>query len=197
MKRKELEMRLQRVAPFDEPSAALEQYPTPSTIASDILFSAYANGDVCDKTVNDLGCGTGIFSIGAKLLGADVVRGYDISRSALDVARKNIELLNVDVELIECDVTEVNDRANTTFMNPPFGCQNRRADRPFLDKAMGLSDSIYSIHMADTLDFLNEYIESKGREIVAYATYKYNIPHTFTFHRKEKKEVDIVVVNVR
>ncbi|WP_400201809.1 METTL5 family protein [Candidatus Methanarcanum hacksteinii] len=197
MKRKELEMRLQRVAPFDDPSAALEQYPTPSTIASDILFSAYVNGDVCDKTVNDLGCGTGIFSIGAKLLGADVVRGYDISRSALDVARKNIELLNVDVELMECDVTEVNDRADTTFMNPPFGCQNRRADRPFLDKAMGLSDSIYSIHMADTLDFLNEYIESKGREIVAYATYKYNIPHTFTFHRKEKKEVDIVVVNVR
>lgn len=197
MKRKELEMRLQRVAPFDDPSAALEQYPTPSTIASDILFSAYVNGDVCDKTVNDLGCGTGIFSIGAKLLGADVVRGYDISRSALDVARKNIELLNVDVELIECDVTEVNDRADTTFMNPPFGCQNRRADRPFLDKAMGLSDSIYSIHMADTLDFLNEYIESKGREIVAYATYKYNIPHTFTFHKKEKKEVDIVVVNVR
>ena len=90
MKRKELEMRLQRVAPFDDPSAALEQYPTPSTIASDILFSAYANGDVCDKTVNDLGCGTGIFSIGAKLLGANVVRGYDISRSALDVARKNI-----------------------------------------------------------------------------------------------------------
>lgn len=197
MKRKELEMRLQRVAPFDEPSAALEQYPTPSTIASDILFSAYTNGDVCDKTVNDLGCGTGIFSIGAKLLGANVVRGYDISRSALDVARKNIELLNVDVELIECDVTEVNDRADTTFMNPPFGCQNRRADRPFLDKAMELSDSIYSIHMTDTLNFLNEYIESKGREIVAYATYKYNIPHTFTFHRKEKKEVDIVVVNVR
>ena len=197
MKRKELEMRLQRVAPFDEPSAALEQYPTPSTIASDILFSAYANGDVCDKIVNDLGCGTGMFSIGAKLLGADVVRGYDISRSALDVARKNIELLNVDVELTECDVTEVNDHADTTFMNPPFGCQNRRADRPFLDKAMELSDSIYSIHMADTLDFLNEYIESKGREIVAYATYKYNIPHTFTFHRKEKKEVDIVVVNVR
>ena len=163
MKRKELEMRLQRVAPFDEPSAALEQYPTPSTIASDILFSAYANSDVCDKTVNDLGCGTGIFSIGAKLLGANVVRGYDISKSALDVARKNIELLNVDVELIECDITEVNDRADTTFMNPPFGCQNRRADRPFLDKAMELSDSIYSIHMADTLDFLNEYIESKGR----------------------------------
>ncbi len=197
MKRKELEMRLQRVAPFENPSAALEQYPTPSTIASDILFSAYANGDVDDKVVNDLGCGTGIFSIGAKLLGARTVRGYDISRSALDVAGKNSELLDVDVELNEYDIGDVKDRADTTFMNPPFGCQNRRADRPFLDKAMELSDSIYSIHMADTLGFLDEYVRSKGREIVAYATYKYNIPHTFTFHRKEKKEVDIVVVNVR
>ena len=197
MKRKELEMRLQRVAPFEDPSPALEQYPTPSTIASDILFSAYANGDVDDKIINDLGCGTGIFSIGAKLLGARTVRGYDISQSALNVARKNIELLDVDVELRECDINDVSEKADTTFMNPPFGCQNRRADRPFLDKAMELSESIYSIHMADTLDFLDEYVQSKGREIVAYATYKYNIPHTFTFHRKEKKEVDIVVVNVR
>ena len=197
MKRKELEMRLQRVTPFEDPSPALEQYPTPSTIASDILFSAYANGDVDDKIINDLGCGTGIFSIGAKLLGARIVRGYDISQSALNVARKNIDLLDVNVELKECDINDVTDRADTTFMNPPFGCQNRRADRPFLDKAMELSESIYSIHMADTLDFLDEYVQSKGREIVAYATYKYNIPHTFTFHRKEKKEVDIVVVNVR
>ena len=197
MKRKELEMKLQRVAPFREPVASLEQYPTPSTIASDILFSAYASGDVLDKTVNDLGCGTGIFAIGAKLLGAGTVRGYDISSSALRTAKENAENLNADIELTECDISEVNEKADTTFMNPPFGCQNKRADRPFLDKAMELSDSIYSIHMAETIDFLKEYVEASGKEIVACATYKYNIPHTFTFHRKEKKEVDIIVVNVR
>ena len=38
MKKKDLEIKLERVRPFKEPSAALEQYPTPATIASDILI---------------------------------------------------------------------------------------------------------------------------------------------------------------
>ena len=197
MKKKDLEIRLERVRPFENPSAALEQYPTPATIASDILFSAYANGDVADMTVNDLGCGTGIFAIGSKLLDAGTVRGYDVSASALDVARRNAEALHTDVEFKECDISEVDDRADTTFMNPPFGCQNEHADRPFLEKAMELSDSVYSIHMANTIDFLDNFVSSFGKEIVARATYNYNIPHTFSFHSKTKKTVDIVVVNIR
>ena len=197
MKKKDLEIRLERVLPFEEPSAALEQYPTPATIASDVLFTAYANGDVADMTVNDLGCGTGIFAIGSKLLDADIVRGFDVSPSALKVARENAERLGTDIEFVECDISKVDSNADTTFMNPPFGCQNEHADRPFLEKAMRLSDSVYSIHMANTVGFLEDYVSSFGKEIVARATYKYNIPHTFTFHSKTKQTVDIVVVNIR
>ena len=197
MKKKDLEIKLERVRPFKEPSAALEQYPTPATIASDILFAAYANGDVSEKIVNDLGCGTGIFAIGAKLLGAEKVRGYDVSSSALATAKENAETLGTEIEFIETDISGVNDRADTTFMNPPFGCQNEHADRPFLQKAMELSDSIYSIHMANTIGFLEDFAASYGREIVARATYNYNIPHTFSFHSKTKQKVDIVVVNIR
>ena len=197
MKKKDLEIRLERVLPFEEPSAALEQYPTPATIDSDVLFTAYANGDVADMTVNDLGCGTGIFAIGSKLLDADIVRGFDVSPSALKVARENAERLGTDIEFVECDISKVDSNADTTFMNPPFGCQNEHADRPFLEKAMRLSDSVYSIHMANTVGFLEDYVSSFGKEIVARATYKYNIPHTFTFHSKTKQTVDIVVVNIR
>lgn len=197
MKRKDLEIRLERVRPFEDPSAALEQYPTPAPIASDILFAAYANGEVADMTVNDLGCGTGIFAIGAKLLGAETVRGYDVSDSALKVAKENAEALGAEISFTLCDIGKVSDRCDTTFMNPPFGCQTKRADRPFLEKAMELSDSVYSIHMANTLPFLEEFVASFGKEIVSRATYKYNIPHTFSFHSKAKQTVDIVVVNIR
>ncbi len=197
MKKKDLEIKLERVKPFKEPSAALEQYPTPATIASDILFSAYANGDVAERVVNDLGCGTGIFAIGAKLLDAEKVRGYDVSSSALAIAKENADTLGTEIEFIETDISKVNDRADTTFMNPPFGCQNEHADRPFLQKAMGLSDSVYSIHMANTIGFLEDFVSSCGKEIVARATYNYNIPHTFSFHSKTKQKVDIVVVNIR
>ena len=68
----------------------------------------------------------------------------------------------------------------------PFCGNTEHADRPFLKKAMELSDSVYSIHMANTIDFLEEYVSSFGREIVARATYNYNIPHTFTFHNRRR-----------
>ena len=89
MKKKDLEIALERVRPFTDPDPALEQYPTPATIAADILFSAYSAGDIQGMKVMDLGCGTGIFSIGAALLGAGMVVGYDISESALEIAREN------------------------------------------------------------------------------------------------------------
>ena len=80
MKKKDLEIRLQNLAPFKEPKVELEQYPTHSSIATDILFEAYANGDIAGKDVVDLGCGTGIFAIGASLLGASSVTAYDLDK---------------------------------------------------------------------------------------------------------------------
>ncbi len=197
MKKKDLEISLESVEPFRNPDPSLEQYPTPSVIASDILFNAYGAGDVVGMKVVDLGCGTGIFSIGAALMGAGMVKGFDISKSALDVAKENSKRLKIDVEFELSDIHDVTEEADTIFMNPPFGCQNRRADRIFLDKAMELSPCVYSIHMAKTSDFLDKYVESKGREIISRKTYKYNIPHTFSFHNKTNQSVDIIVVNIR
>lgn len=197
MRKKDIEIKLERLRSFENPSASLEQYPTPATIASDIIFQAFVNGDVCDKNVNDLGCGTGIFAIGAKLAGANEVYGFDISESAIGIAEENSRNLGTDIRFEVCDIRDVDRRADTTFMNPPFGCQTKHADQPFLEKAMDLTSSIYSIHMAGTLDFLRDFAESRGREIVSSATYKYNIPHTFTFHSKTKQTVDVIVVNIR
>lgn len=87
MKKKELEILLQKVPPHPLPDPALEQYVTPASAAADILFDAYLRGDVEGKSVVDLGCGTGIFSIGAKILGAAKVVGIDIDESSIDAAR--------------------------------------------------------------------------------------------------------------
>ncbi|MBR4685260.1 MAG: methyltransferase domain-containing protein [Candidatus Methanomethylophilaceae archaeon] len=197
MRKKDLEMTLQRVRNFEEPDPALEQYMTPATIASDILFDAYSKGDIEGLKVVDLGCGTGMFSIGSFLLGASQVIGFDISESALRVAESNREDLEADVEFRKSDILDVEEGADTVFMNPPFGCQNRNADRAFLDKAMELSECVYSIHMAETLDFVKGYCEKRGRHITYYKIYKYEIPHTFSFHKKTKKTVDVAVVNIR
>ncbi len=197
MKKKDLEIELQRVESFENPDASLEQYMTPANIAADILFDAYSKGDIKGLKVVDLGCGTGMFSIGSWLLGASQVIGFDISESALKTAEHNKESIGADVTFRKSDILEVDEGADTVFMNPPFGCQNRNADRPFLDKAMELSECIYSIHMANTLDFVQDYCERRGRQVTYYKTYKYEIPHTFSFHTKTKKTVDVAVVNIR
>lgn len=197
MRKRDLEMRLQSVRGFEDPDPALEQYMTPAVIASDILFTAYSNGDIAGMKVLDLGCGTGMFSIGAWMLGAGMVVGYDVSENALKVAGENAEALGADVTFRRSNIRDVDEGADTVFMNPPFGCQNRNADRAFLEKAMALSECVYSIHMAETLDFVEGFCGDRGRSVTWRKIYKYEIPHTFSFHKKEKVSVDVAVVNIR
>ncbi|MBR4226782.1 MAG: methyltransferase domain-containing protein [Candidatus Methanomethylophilaceae archaeon] len=197
MRRKDLEMALQRIRGFEDPDPSLEQYMTPATMASEILFDAYRAGDVEGMKVVDLGCGTGMFSIGAALLDAGMTIGFDVSEKALETARLNAEMLGADVSFVRSDILDVEEGADTIFMNPPFGCQSRNADRPFLDRAMALSECVYSIHMAETLDFVKGYCERKGRRMASYKIYKYEIPHVFAFHTKTKKTIDVAVVNIR
>jgi len=197
MKKKDLEMALEKVPRFEDPDPSLEQYLTPASIAADVLFKAYAAGDIKGLKVMDLGCGTGMLSFGSWMLGAGAVIGYDSSQKAIDQASAHAELIGADITFKLSDVNDIHEKADTVVMNPPFGCQNRRADRDFLEKAMGSAECIYSFHMAETLGFVKEFVRKHDRDIINNKMYKYDIPHTFTFHSKEKHSVDIVVVNIR
>ncbi len=197
MKKKDLEIGLQSLEPFREPKVSLEQYPTPSVIASDILFSAYAAGDIAGKRVADLGCGTGIFAIGAYMLGAESVTAFDKDPNALIIAKENAESKGCEIEFVRCDISEVEGHFDTVLMNPPFGSQNKHADTPFLKKAMEIADSVYSIHMACTLDYVEKTAGSAGKTVAGHKIYKYEIPHTFSFHSKAKKSVDVTAVSIR
>jgi putative methylase len=197
MKKKDLEIKLQKMKDFASPDPSLEQYMTPAVIASDVLFTAYSEGDISGLDVIDLGCGTGMFSIGASMLGAGNVYGFDISEKAIAVAKENANAFYADVRFEICDVGDVKQKGNTAIMNPPFGCQSRNADRPFLDKAMELCDTVYSIHRGSTLDFLTEYVNEAGREICFHRNYKFNIPHTFSFHSKAKQNIDVIMIIIR
>lgn len=187
-------MALAKVPVFADPDASLEQYPTPANIAAEIVFDAYCAGDIEGMKVMDLGCGTGMFSVAAALMGAGMVVGYDVSEGALEQAKECARFMNLDISFKLSDIRDVNEGADTVLMNPPFGSQNKHADRPFLEKALDSAEKVYSIHMANTLGFLREFAESKGRSLDSYKIYKYSIPHTFSFHTKAKQTVEIVAV---
>jgi predicted RNA methylase len=67
----------------------------------------------------------------------------------------------------------------------------------FLMKAMEIADSVYSIHMACTSDYIEKTALSAGKQVTGRITYKYEIPHTFSFHNKTKKSVDVIAVSIR
>jgi putative methylase len=183
-------MLLEKVEGFESPSAALEQYATPAVLAAELLHFAYMQGDLED-TVFDLGCGTGILAIGAKLLGAREVTGFDLDRKALEIARRNAETMGMDVEFVHADISEMEGHARTAVMNPPFGAQAKGNDRPFLLSALRTSDVVYSIHNSGSHDFLSRFIGDA--RISDWYTTAFPLKRTFKFH---KKDVEIINVEI-
>ena len=197
MKKKSLEMRLQEIPPLAHPNVSLEQYSTPANIGADVLFEAFTRGDVEGRDVLDLGCGNGMFAIGAALLRSRTSVGVDLDLSALIQARKNANGLGADVDFVRGDARRFSAKADTVIMNPPFGAQNRGADLPFLLTGMSVADAVYSIHMAETEDFLSRKVSDAGFRMDFQKRYKFEIPHMFAFHTKMKKNVEVMLLCIR
>lgn len=90
LKLKKLEEYLQCVDDFSKPKILLEQYSTPSHIASHMLYEIQTKfGDIENKLIGDLGAGCGMLSIGASLLGAQLCIGFEIDSNALEVRLVN------------------------------------------------------------------------------------------------------------
>ena len=188
-------MELQKIRPNPEPKAELEQYSTPADIAADILFHAFTNGDITNKKIVDLGCGTGIFSIGSALLSAEEVLAVDIDQKVIDAAKKEAKRFDVfdKIKFITKDVEDIKTEADTIVMNPPFGSQNRGADIPFLEKAFDIAPRIYSLHNAKTEDFLRKFINTNGYSIFWEKRYMFGVDRIFRFHKKEREEFEVIL----
>jgi len=195
-KKKHLEMAIQKVPKHPNPKVDLEQYSTPATIAADLLWNAYSLGDIADKKVMDLGCGTGIFAIASKLLGAASAIGVDIDKDSINLASSYCG----DVNFICSDICDLENDfdVDTIFQNPPFGSQKnakKGADLKFISKAIELSPKVlYSFHMASTEEFLISYFEKNDLEITHIFRYNFPIPKIYEFHTMESANVEVIVI---
>lgn len=193
MKRKHLAMLLSRLEGFPEPKPWLEQYKTPGDVASELLWLAHSLGHIAGKVIADLGTGTGVLAIGAKLLGAKKVYAVEIDEKAIEVARKNAGKAGVNVEFLHIDVSEFDVKVDTVIMNPPFGSQRKHADRPFLLKAFEVADVVYSIHLAkpEVRNFIEKFSGEMGFRAVRLKTVPFEIPAQFYFHRKRLERIPV------
>jgi putative methylase len=196
VRKRDLERALSQIEAHPMPNAYLEQYTTPSNVAAETLYlAAYVNDDILDKTVIELGCGTGRLAIGAALLGAKEVFGVDVDRAAVRVAQKNADKLGVKEKThwIVADIDVVKGAFDTVLQNPPFGVQRKRADRRFITKSLELSSTVYSFHKGgeSNRQFIKRFIEEHGGKITTILPLEMEIPRMFKFHTKKKKSIQV------
>jgi putative methylase len=178
--------------PHPSPRIRLEQYTTPAAIAADILFlAAFVYRDIVNKTVADLGTGTGRLAIGAARLGASQITAIDIDPVAIEVARENAKRAMADVNWIVGNLEGIGGEFDTVIMNPPFGTKRRHNDKVFLAKAIQIGRIVYSIHKSATRDHITHYLKRHGCKVRAIHEYTLEIPMMFEHHRKRKHSVEV------
>jgi len=133
-------------------------------------------------------------AIGAKLLGAEKVIGFDDDSNVLEIARSNAKKFGTDVEFICSRIENVSGKAHTVVMNPPFGAQKKGSDRPFLRKALELGSVVYSIHNAGSAEFIKKFISPSV--ITEYQLIDFPIKRTFGFHKKEKLVIKVEIYRI-
>jgi putative methylase len=215
----DLELFLTKISPQPTPNVHLEQYTISESVASSILYiAAYANNDVVDKAVLDLGCGTGRLALGAAYLGAKTVVGIDVDRLAIKTAVENSAKTGFtgSAQWVNGDIQSVVGRFDTVLQNPPFGVQTREADRAFLVKALEVGGMVYSLHNHPQTDkqliqklkscddvlqvspsaFLERFAGQHGGEVLAVYALLISIPRMFDFHTKSRHDfvVDLYVI---
>lgn len=192
MRLHELERKLSAIPPHPAPKLEMEQYATPADIAAPLLFGAWTLGDIEGKRVADLGCGTGVFALGAAILGAASVEGVDADEDALVVARREAARAGVPVTWTCADVSAWQGAVDTVIMNPPFGAQQRGADRVFLAAAFRAAPVVYTMHNATTRAFVEEHAARAGYAITHAWALRFALKHQYRHHEKAVRVVDVV-----
>ncbi|GGL57102.1 METTL5 family protein [Halocalculus aciditolerans] len=196
-----VERRLADVAAFENPRAALEQYATPADIAAQLLHLAGMQGDL-SRPVLDLGTGTGMLALAAALYDAPRVVGVDRDAGPLRTARENERRVapGRGVEWVRGDVASLPvapPEAVTVVSNPPFGAQQRGADRPFLAAAAEHAAVSYTIHNAGSEDFVEFFAGERGGEVTHAYRLAFPLPNQFDFHDAEAAQVDAELFRIR
>jgi putative methylase len=198
MRRSELVRRVERIPPPPDPRADLEQVVTPAEAVAELLFTALAAGDIEDRSVLDIGSGTGRLATGAALLGARPVVGVERDPASVALANRAATAEGAVVEFVTAEVSEWTRPADVVVMNPPFGAQSLHADRPFWDAAYRLArHSVYGFALAQSRTFIARRAVAAGAHVFATRPVAWELPRTFPHHTRRRVALSVDLWAVR
>lgn len=190
--KKQLAITLSRLQSFEKPSIRLEQYPTDSEIAAEIIWHAQLSNDIDNKIIADLGCGTGVLGIGCMFFYPKNVYFVDIDERTLKKLENNLQLFDLsNYEIINSDVSKFNEKVDTVIQNPPFGTKNEHADKVFLEKAFSIANVVYSFHKTSTRKFVEAIARDNNFKITHFFKYDFPLKNTQFFHTKKIHKIDV------
>ncbi|KAH9815502.1 hypothetical protein DFH28DRAFT_1082324 [Melampsora americana] len=179
MKLKSLQSFLHSLHGFRSPKVELEQYVTSAHLASRMIFTAHHHfHQIFQKSILDLGSGTGLLSIACAALDLSKPDFLNQLRSSIP---NSIQPTSLDPLLFD-----------TVVMNPPFGTKRKGIDMIFLQIACQLSKSdIFSLHKSSTRDYIQRKSKQWGFQGEVIAEMKYDLPKTLKMHKVKSLDIQV------
>ena len=199
--RRQLAMQLEKAPGFVSPNEKMEQYSLDAESAADLLWTVKnETNNIRSTRILDLGCGTGILTIGAALIGSPLTIGVDLDSGALEKAQRLAHNLDVDAQTdwVRAHIPEVSMKSDLIVQNPPFGVKRRGSDLEFLKVALKSSKLIYSIHLASQSgrEYLQRFIEQHGGTLSGIIPITVRIRPTLPKHRKRLHNVNAEIYKI-
>jgi len=193
-----LAIELSKLKPHPHNSVELEQYATEGDLAAFWLLAIDQLDNLENRTVVDLGSGNGILGLGTVFLGATRVILVEADEEACLISKQNTEKMNqkfsAQIETIHAIIgsqeLDIPPQTDIVVMNPPWGFQTEKADRPLLELAFSLdATAIYVLHSAKA-----KHVAAMAKDFgyegeVVFET-DFRLPPTYSHHSKKKSTTD-------
>lgn len=200
MSKKTLVNILSKLKQFENPKIKYEQYITNTDLAGELLWNLHMNQNIKEKSIIDLGCGTGILGIGCILLGAKKVTFLDVDKAALKTLKENLQFINDEFEhntkikIENKDVTFITKddyNCDIVVQNPPFGTKNAGTDILFVKKAASIAKHVITIHKTSTKKFMKNYFYENNHKLIFEKDYSFPLKNTMENHQKEVRRIEV------
>lgn len=199
MRPKHLAIELSKLRSHPCTSVELEQYATEGDLAAYWILGIDQVDIIEGKRILDLGAGNGILGFGCLLLGAQHVTLVEADSQAIETIEANAERLSTrcqgEVEIIHEHISFQSGKPSSIpdiiVMNPPWGVQTAKADRPLLEFAFSLgAPVVHLLHSAKS-----KHVEALGRdfgyESEAMLETEFRLPPTYLHHTKKKASTTV------